>query len=61
MIERNVSVRLSEFRGAMHVAFCGKKNETSKCPEGCPVRQLSPYNWGRIRIKDMLVMKEGRG
>ena len=53
------SDNIALFRKCMHVAFCGKENETSKCPEDCPVRKLTINNWGAIKIRDMLEVKHG--
>ena len=53
------SDNIALFRKCMHVAFCGKENETSKCPEDCPVRKLTINNWGMIKIREMLEVKHG--
>ena len=47
------------FRKTMHRVFCGKENETSRCPADCPFRSrnLRPDNWGKIRLKEMLEVK----
>ena len=47
------------FRKTMHRVFCGKENETSRCPADCPFRyrNLRPDNWGKIRLKEMLEVK----
>lgn len=44
------------FRQVMHMTFCGKRNESSKCPKKCPARMknLRPDNWGQIRLEEML-------
>lgn len=49
---------LSLFRRIMHITFCGRVQENSKCPADCPVKKLSIRNWDKIKISDLIGIKE---
>lgn len=53
-------IKISDFRGVMHLVFCGKRNEDDRCPAGCPARKknLTNKNWGKIKICDILEVKK---
>ena len=58
-MEGGIMLDIHTFRKTMHRVFCGKENETSRCPADCPFRSrnLRPDNWGKIRLKEMLEVK----
>ena len=54
-----IYMQIGWFRQVMHMAFCWKHNEDSRCPKKCPFRakNLRPDNWGRIKLRDMLEVR----
>ena len=54
-----IYMQIGWFRQVMHMEFCGKHNEDSRCPKKCPFRakNLRPDNWGRIKLKEMLEVR----
>ena len=60
MRKDDTDYKITDFRKIIHQTFCGKTNEDSRCPKKCPANRtmLTPANWGKVRIRDILEVKD---